>query len=38
MALGGSSNETFWALQSTELGVIKEESRHRKAQVSKGKV
>lgn len=39
IALGGSNNETFWALQSTELGVIKEEeSRHCKAQVSKGKV
>lgn len=39
MALGGSNNETLWALQSTELGIIKEEeSRHCKAQVSKGKV
>lgn len=39
LALGGSNNETFWALQSTGLGVIKEEkSRYCKAQVSKGKV
>lgn len=40
LALGGSNNkETFWALQSTGLGVIKEEeSRLCKAQVSKGKV
>lgn len=39
LALGGSNNETFQALQSTGLGVIKEEkSRYCKAQVSKGKV
>lgn len=40
LVLGRSNNEeTFWALQSTRLGVIKEEeSRHCKAQVSKGKV
>lgn len=38
--LGGSNiKETFRALQSARLGVIKEEeSRHCKAQVSKGKV
>ena len=40
LALGGcNNNETFWALQSTGLGVIKEEERrHCRAQVSKGKV
>lgn len=40
LVLGRSNNEeTFWALQSARLGVIKEEeSRHCKTQVSKGKV
>lgn len=39
LALGGSNNmESFWVLQATGLGVIKEERRHGKAHVSKGKV